>query len=292
MPSVCDEVHKYSADGKLIRHYNYEAKLSKLQKRSLRFTWQRLQTRNGGKRVENVIEEVFEKLMKQMPLTREIFTTRTFLSAMSKEGIATLRDHARVTVKMIDCIIKNLDVDPRKRTDTDSDLDPRLLGKAHACLRPYGFNSNFWEKLGEIFIDVVLVQEAVRDLPGAGQAWVVLTACLVDQLRAGFDQAKDPFPKYSLGQCPVRNDLHQENYSQNFENDEHIYVNFPIKQDLESPQCPHSNSSKNNSKQGSPQSSSPHPHTSRQLPEEPPSPPDHRKISFSLIPDNPVDPIH
>jgi hypothetical protein len=41
-----------------IRHYNYDVKLSKLQKRALRFTWHRLQTRNGGKRVENVFEEV------------------------------------------------------------------------------------------------------------------------------------------------------------------------------------------------------------------------------------------
>jgi hypothetical protein len=39
-----------------------------------------------------------------------------------------------------------------------------------------------WEKLGETIIDVVLIQEAVRDLPGAGQAWVVLTACVIDQV--------------------------------------------------------------------------------------------------------------
>ena len=111
----------------------------------------------------------------------------------------------------------------------------KLSGRAHACLRPYGFNSNFWEKLGEIFIDVVLVQEAVRDLPGAGQAWVVLAACLVDQLRAGFDQAKDPHPKYSLGQCPIQHDFYHEDFSHedfshfHIEDDEHIYVNFPVK---------------------------------------------------------------
>lgn len=139
-------ISEYTSEGKLVRHYNYETKLSKLQKRSLRFTWNRLQTRNGGKRVDAVFEEVcrnlsfvktfkmdeffqvFERLMKQTPLMREIFTTRTFLSAMSKNDVATLRDHARVTVKMIDTIIKNLDVESRKRSDTESDVDPRLLG--------------------------------------------------------------------------------------------------------------------------------------------------------------------
>lgn len=57
-----------------------------------------------------------------------------------------------------------------------------FAGKAHGRLRPYGFTANYWEKLGEIIVDVVLVQEAVRDLPGAGQAWVIFIACLVDQV--------------------------------------------------------------------------------------------------------------
>ena len=41
-----------------LKHYNYDTRLSKIQKRAIRFTWHRLQTRNGGKRVENVFEEV------------------------------------------------------------------------------------------------------------------------------------------------------------------------------------------------------------------------------------------
>ncbi|VDK58047.1 unnamed protein product [Gongylonema pulchrum] len=96
---------------------------------------------------------------------------------MSRSETATPRDHAKETVKLIDHVIKNLEVSDKKRSDTGSDYDPILLG-------------NHWEKLGEIIVDVVLAQEAVRDLPGAGQAWVVLTACLVDQLRAGFDESK------------------------------------------------------------------------------------------------------
>uniref|UniRef100_F1L1R7 Globin-like protein 9 n=2 Tax=Ascaris TaxID=6251 RepID=F1L1R7_ASCSU len=185
MPSICDLTTRQG-----MRHYDYDAKLNRLQKRSLRFTWHRLQTRNGGKRVDNVFEEVYDRMVKQQPIIRDMFTTRTFLSAMSRSDIATLRDHARVTVKMIDHVIKNLDQDVKKRSDTGSELDPRLIGRAHGILRPYGFTGNYWEKLGETIIDVVLAQEAVRDLPGAGQAWVILTACLVDQMRAGFDESK------------------------------------------------------------------------------------------------------
>lgn len=85
-------------------------------------------------------------------------------------------------MKTIDLVIKNLDVEKSKRTDVGTTLDPRMIGRSHGHLRPYGMTGQYWEKLGETIIDVVLAQEAVRDLPGAGQAWVILTACLVDQV--------------------------------------------------------------------------------------------------------------
>ncbi|CAK5093970.1 unnamed protein product [Meloidogyne enterolobii] len=173
-----------------IRHYNYEDRFTKLHKRALRFTWQRLLTRNGGKRIETVFEEVFERMMHKIPIMREMFNTRTFISAMSRCEIASPRDHARLIVKMFEAAIKNLDVEQNKRTDTDS-----------------GFTSALWEAFGEAVIDIVVLvfitiflknflrnQEAVRDLPGASQAWVVLTACLVDQLRAGFDSSSRECP--------------------------------------------------------------------------------------------------
>ncbi|KAK6033694.1 hypothetical protein OSTOST_00117 [Ostertagia ostertagi] len=99
---------------------------------------------------------------------------------------------------MFEVALKNMDVDPSKRNDTGSPFDPKVIGRAHGLLRPYGLTGQYWEKIGEILIDVVLGQEAVRDLPGAGQAWVIFTACLVDQLRTGFEESRGPcqeFPK-------------------------------------------------------------------------------------------------
>ncbi|VDL81639.1 unnamed protein product [Nippostrongylus brasiliensis] len=164
------------------KHYNYGDKLNRMQRRALRFTWHRLQTRNGGKRVENVFEEVFDRLVRALPSVRDMFATRMFLCAMSRNDTASLRDHAKVTVKMFDVALKNMDAERNKRTDTGSKLDPRIIGSQHGLLRPYGLTGQYWEKLGETIIDVVLGQEAVRDLPGAGQAWVIFTACLVDQV--------------------------------------------------------------------------------------------------------------
>ncbi|KJH42088.1 hypothetical protein DICVIV_11932 [Dictyocaulus viviparus] len=192
--SLQDRIHSSST-----KHYNYEDKLNRLQRRALRFTWQRLHTRNGGKRVENVFEEVFDRLTKVIPALKDIFTTRMFLCAMSRNETASLRDHAKFTVKMLDLVLKSMDVEGSRREDTGSSLDPRIIGRVHGPLRPYGLTGQHWEKLGEIIIDVVLSQEAVRDLPGAGQAWVIFTACLVDQLRAGFEENRSTYQT-----CPKR----------------------------------------------------------------------------------------
>ncbi|VDO23969.1 unnamed protein product [Haemonchus placei] len=78
-------------------HYNYDDRLNRMQRRALRFTWHRLQTRNGGKRVENVLEEVFDRMVRALPSAKDMFTTRMFLCAMSKNETASLRDHAKVS---------------------------------------------------------------------------------------------------------------------------------------------------------------------------------------------------
>ncbi|EYC22216.1 hypothetical protein Y032_0017g3216 [Ancylostoma ceylanicum] len=214
MPSLCEAIPATVSAS--VKHYDYEAKLNRMQRRALRFTWHRLQTRNGGKRVENVFEEVFDRLVRALPCVRDMFTTRMFLCAMARNETASLRDHAKVTVKMFDVVLKNMDTDPSKRTDTGFPLDPKIIGRAHGPLRPYGLTGQYWEKLGETIIDVVLGQEAVRDLPGAGQAWVIFTACLVDQMRAGFDENREVFPMFPKRQTVLHyatKHLHEVNSS-------------------------------------------------------------------------------
>lgn len=71
---------------------------------------------------------MFDRLTKSMPLMREMFTTRIFISAMSKtdknssQPAATLREHGRLFVRVIDSVIKNLDTEDQYRTDTESNF--------------------------------------------------------------------------------------------------------------------------------------------------------------------------
>uniref|UniRef100_A0A8R1DHD5 Globin family profile domain-containing protein n=1 Tax=Caenorhabditis japonica TaxID=281687 RepID=A0A8R1DHD5_CAEJA len=142
--------------------------------------------------------KVFDKLVKNLPNIRDMFSTRMFLCAMSRGTTSTLRDHSKNCVRMVEAVIKNFDVEKSKRNDTGTENDPRVIGRAHSILKPYGLAGNYWEKFGEVMIDVVLAQEAVRDLPGAGQAWVIFTACLVDQMRAGFDENRRTDPEAQM----------------------------------------------------------------------------------------------
>lgn len=51
--------------------------------------------------INHTILQVYDRMVKQQPIIRDMFTTRTFLSAMSRSDIATLRDHARVYLTCI-----------------------------------------------------------------------------------------------------------------------------------------------------------------------------------------------
>ncbi|KIH46412.1 hypothetical protein ANCDUO_23536, partial [Ancylostoma duodenale] len=76
-------------------------------------------------------------------------------------------------------VIQNLDHDPESIIDH---ID--TIGRNHAYLKQYGFRSVLWEKVGEYFIDIVVIQDCVRGFPEACRAWTIMIAALVDRLRA------------------------------------------------------------------------------------------------------------
>lgn len=53
-------------------------------------------TRNG---------QVFDRLIRYLPQIRDMFTTRMFLCAMSRNEMASLRDHAKVRTAERRCTV-------------------------------------------------------------------------------------------------------------------------------------------------------------------------------------------
>ncbi|KAK6758443.1 hypothetical protein RB195_015953 [Necator americanus] len=159
------------------------------QVRALRMTWARLcePPRSNCKGIVNLVERVWEKLDNKDPSVRNIFYNAAFVETMhercerrrSKGSIATLRDHTHFFVSLVSQVIQNLDVDPQYILD-----HIETIGRNHAYLKQYGFRSVLWDKVGEYFVDVVVIQDCVRGFPEACRAWTILIAALVDRLRA------------------------------------------------------------------------------------------------------------
>ncbi|VDM61609.1 unnamed protein product [Angiostrongylus costaricensis] len=137
--------------------------LRKEQVRALRMTWTRLcePPRSNCKGIVNLVERVWEKLDRKDSSVRNIFYNAAFVETMhdrcerrrSKGSIATLRDHTHFFVSLVSQVIQSLDLNPENilnHVDT--------LGRNHAYLRQYGFRSQHWEKIGEYFVDIVVIQ--------------------------------------------------------------------------------------------------------------------------------------
>ncbi|WKY12576.1 hypothetical protein Q1695_003846 [Nippostrongylus brasiliensis] len=163
--------------------------LKKEQVRALRMTWSRLcePPRSNCRGIVNLVERVWEKLDNKDPSLRNIFYNAAFVETMhdrcerrrSKESIATLRDHTHFFVSLVSQVVQNLDNDP------DSILEHiDHIGRSHAYLKQYGFRSSHWEKVGEYFVDIVVIQDCVRGYPEGCRAWTILVAALVDRIRA------------------------------------------------------------------------------------------------------------
>ncbi|PAV88179.1 hypothetical protein WR25_19752 isoform B [Diploscapter pachys] len=156
--------------------------------RALKMTWQRLcePPRSNCKGIVNLVERVWEKLDSKDKNIREIFYKAAFVDSMQERcerrrsaTIATLRDHTHFFVSLISHCILALDIEP---SHILNHLD--TIGRNHAYLKQYGFRSTHWEKVGEYFVDIVVIQDCVRGFPEACKAWTIFIAAIVDRLRA------------------------------------------------------------------------------------------------------------
>ncbi|CAI2353420.1 unnamed protein product [Caenorhabditis sp. 36 PRJEB53466] len=156
--------------------------------RALKTTWARLcePPRANCKGIVSLVERVWEKLDTKDKNVRNIFYNAAFVDSMHERcerrrsgSIATLRDHTHFFVSLVSQVIASLEQEPAKIL---AHLDQ--IGQSHAYLKRYGFKSSHWEKIGEYFVDHVVIQDCVRGFPEACRSWTVLVSSMVDRLRA------------------------------------------------------------------------------------------------------------
>ncbi|VDO83368.1 unnamed protein product [Heligmosomoides polygyrus] len=155
------------------------ASLSFSQKQALTTSWRLLRPQAPG-----VFRKIFLELEIVSNKVKQIFYKALCVDAFNKdeENIATMEAHVKLTVKFFDDILATLD------DETECVDRMKRIGTSHAVLaRSCGFTSDIWERLGEISMERICAHEIVQKTREAARAWRILLACVIDELRGGFD---------------------------------------------------------------------------------------------------------
>ncbi|EPB75988.1 globin [Ancylostoma ceylanicum] len=155
------------------------ASLSFSQKQALTASWRLLRPQAPG-----LFRKVFLELEIVSSKVKQIFYKALCVDAFNKdeENIATMDVHIRLMVKFFDDLLATLD------DEAECTNRMKRIGTSHAVLaRTCGFTSDIWERLGEITMERICAHELVQKTREAARAWRVLLACIIDELRGGFD---------------------------------------------------------------------------------------------------------
>uniref|UniRef100_A0A1I7XT39 GLOBIN domain-containing protein n=1 Tax=Heterorhabditis bacteriophora TaxID=37862 RepID=A0A1I7XT39_HETBA len=153
--------------------------LSFSQKQALTLSWRLLRPQAPA-----TFRKILLELEMASPKVKQIFYKAALVDAFNKdeEHVATMDVHIKLIVKFFDDLLSVL--------DDEAECVERMkrIGSAHAILaRSCAFSSDIWEQLGEISLERICTHESVQKTREAGRAWRILLACLIDELRTGFD---------------------------------------------------------------------------------------------------------
>uniref|UniRef100_A0A914REN7 Globin family profile domain-containing protein n=1 Tax=Parascaris equorum TaxID=6256 RepID=A0A914REN7_PAREQ len=88
--------------------------------------------------------------------------------------------HTRLTLELIDNVVKNLDQSP------DRFIDYLLeVGHCHRHLKAEGLGQAAWDDLGDALLDSARKFDLVRKHKELRRAWLALVAFLIDHLKQG-----------------------------------------------------------------------------------------------------------
>uniref|UniRef100_A0A0N4Z665 GLOBIN domain-containing protein n=1 Tax=Parastrongyloides trichosuri TaxID=131310 RepID=A0A0N4Z665_PARTI len=170
--------------------------------KALKVTWVRLcdTPRSNCKGIVAIVEKVFDKLELKDKSVKEVFYNTAFVDSVyeyagrrrpscpsinerrpkcAAHTHCGLREHIHFFVSLVSQIIKALDDEPQHIIEHIN-----RVAIFHANLKQYGFRASSFDRLGELLVDSLVVQETVRCFPEACKAWTILIAAITDKLRS------------------------------------------------------------------------------------------------------------
>ncbi|KAE9419542.1 hypothetical protein Angca_006622 [Angiostrongylus cantonensis] len=141
----------------------------------LRKSWKHINTKG----LITVLSRCFQRLESSCPVVAQCFSSsQKELSTVQQCSVRTVSDHARFLLSMLDKII-----------DSEQDLEEiREIGARHCVLKQRcDFGTAELDRFQEIFVEVILKLDGVRQSKEASRAWRILICAIVDLFRDGFE---------------------------------------------------------------------------------------------------------
>jgi len=161
------------------------SQLSPIQRQSLIASWRSL--RSSG-----VTRKILVDLENASPSVKQLFYKAALVQSCFSHEAPTLDEHVKHLTRFFDDLIGQLD------NETECLGLMRQIGREHGSLH-VTFPAETWELLGEIAIERLSTAESVQKSRGETiRAWRVLIACLVDELRTGFESKARALSRKSL----------------------------------------------------------------------------------------------
>ncbi|VDK49927.1 unnamed protein product [Anisakis simplex] len=179
-PSFDYNLKTISSDGvdtSILPALNETIGLTPYQQKLITQSWPNIYS-NGpnGVFASNIYNNLCSRNTKAKALMQKADTASVF--AQSDMDCSTM--HTRLTLDLIDNLIKNLDQKPDRFIEYLTDI-----GQHHRFLKAEGLSQAAWDDLGDAILDAVRKFDLVRKHKELRRAWLALVAFIIDNLKQG-----------------------------------------------------------------------------------------------------------
>ncbi|KAI6199145.1 Globin-like domain and Globin, structural domain-containing protein [Aphelenchoides besseyi] len=143
---------------------------------------------------------IFANLCQRNVKARQLMQKADGVAVFSNSGTDCSNIHAKLTLELIDSIIRNLDSPPGPTIAWLNEI-----GSLHRSLRNEGLCASMWDDLGDAILEGVRKNELVRKHKELRRAWLAVLAFITDGLKNGQSLFRSsPSPSTEIAQIRLQ----------------------------------------------------------------------------------------
>ncbi|KAI6190183.1 GLoBin related [Aphelenchoides bicaudatus] len=123
---------------------------------------------------------LYSNLCNKNAKAKQLMQKADGVSVFSQSGMDCTQLHTKLTIELVDQIIRNLDGSPGPIIAYLNEI-----GQAHKSLKSEGISVNTWDDFGDALLDGVRKNDLVRKHKELRRAWLALIAFICDNIKQG-----------------------------------------------------------------------------------------------------------